>query len=152
MNYVKIVLLLSFFVVMVCSCSRAGHAVNPEFASQAIDVWLDSKMTSEPKADLTGKWDAGSAFSGGWGEGNFLQEKGKFFGPLGPIGMYNIKGVVSGTDVYFVLMSNGTFYYSGAMSKKGDGSFFGKAVKGVFIDSEAAKSAEAYPIYFNKMN
>jgi hypothetical protein len=32
-----------------------------------------------------------------------------------------------------------------------DGSFSGKATKEVFVDSDAAKSAETYPITFRKM-
>lgn len=149
MRQVRIALLVSLFVVMVCSCShRALVGSDPGFTSQGIDAWLNSKTTSPPKVDLTGKWDAGSAFAGGWGEGNFIQEKAVFSGLLG---LYNIKGVVSGNDVHFALMSNGIIYYTGEMAKKDDGNFFGKAVKGVFVDTEAAKTAESYPISFQKM-
>ena len=97
---------------------------------------------------MTGKWDAGEAFGGGWGEGNFVQDKATFSGLLG---MYNIKGVVSGNDAYFVLTSGGAAYYTGSVSIKDDGSFIGKASKDVYIDTEAAKIAEVYPITFKKM-
>jgi hypothetical protein len=150
MKQIKIILLLSFFVVVACSCSRGTQMMGHSgFTAQGVETWLDLKMTAAPTADLTGKWDAGSAFSGGWGEGNFVQEKAVFTGSLG---LYYIKGVVSGSDVYFALLSNGAVYYTGVMAQKRPDSFFGKAVKDTFADSEAAKMAETYPISLKKMN
>lgn len=110
--------------------------------------WLSSKATAAPKVDLTGKWDAGSAWNGGWGEGNFFQEKASFNGSLG---MYNVKGVVSGTDLYLVLTSNDWVYYTAKMSRQSDGSFTGKATKETLVDSKAAESAETWVITFSKM-
>jgi len=123
----------------------------PAFASiniQAADDWLASKANAAPKVNMTGKWDAGSAWAGGWGEGNFIQDKANFTGPLG---LYYVKGVVSGKDLYLVLLSNNRVYYTAQMTKQSDGSFSGKATKEVFVDSDAAKSAETYPITFRKM-
>jgi hypothetical protein len=149
MKLVRMLLLLSLFVVIACSCSRGAQVRNETgLTPQGIEGWLDSKMTAAPEANLTGKWDAGSAFAGGWGEGNFIQEKARFYGTLG---MYSIKGVVNGSDVHFALVSNGRVYYTGVMSKQGAGSFSGKTAKDALVDSEAAKSAEIYPISFQKM-
>lgn len=150
MKHVKMVLILGLFLVVACSCSRGAQVVRSAgLTPQGVDAWLDTKMVSAPKADLTGKWDAGSAFAGGWGEGNFNQENARFIGLLG---LYSIKGVVSGTDVHFALMSNGTIYYTGVLSQKSAGSFTGRTVKDAIIDTEAAKTAEVYPISIQKMN
>jgi hypothetical protein len=150
MKQLRVAVLLSLFVLIACSCSRGVQVRSDSgLTAQGAETWLKSKMVSAPKADLTGKWDAGSAFAGGWGEGNFIQEKANFFGTLG---LYNIKGVVSGTAVHFVLMSNGTVYYTGEMSKKSAGSYAGKAVKGAFADAPLAVAGEVYPITFQKMN
>ena len=150
MKQLKIVLLLSLFAMLACSCSGGAHLRSDSgLTSQGIEIWLDSKLTAEPKVDLTGKWDAGSAFSGGWGEGNFVQEKARFTGSLG---LYYIKGAVSGSDLYFALIANEKVYYTGMMSQKTPDSFAGKTVKYAFVDTEAAKTAETYPISFQKMN
>lgn len=147
MKQIRIVLLLSLFALIACSCTRGMSRSG--LTSQGVEAWLDSKKTAAPKADLTGRWDAGSAFSGGWGEGNFVQEKSDFSGTLG---LYYIKGVVSGSDVHFALLSSGAVNYTGAMSQKGTNSFSGRAVKDTLVDTEAAKTAETYPISLQKMN
>jgi hypothetical protein len=147
MILVRLVLVLGLFVVLACSCARGGR-VSSGLNMQGVDVWLESKAASSAKGNLTGKWDAGSAFAGGWGEGNIIQEKGRFNGTLG---MYGIRGVVSGNEASFVLTSNGMVYYTGTMTKKSAGSWAGKAVKDVLVDTEAAKTAETYPINFQKM-
>lgn len=145
MKRVRILLFLSLLVLFFCSCLMN----NPAVTSQGFETWLAAKMTAAPQADLTGKWDAGSAVSGGWGEGNFIQEQANFSGTLG---LYYIKGAVSGSDLYFALISNGVVYYTGTMSKTGADSFAGKAVKNALVDSEAAKTAETYAISFQKMH
>lgn len=147
MKQLRIALFLSLFALIACSCTRGMS--NSGVTSQGVEAWLASKATMAPKADLTGKWDAGSAFAGGWGEGNFVQEKASFSGTLG---LYYIKGVVSGSDVYFALLSSGAVNYTGTMSKKDPDSFSGKAVKDTLADAEAAKMAETYPISIKKMN
>lgn len=147
MKQLRIALLLSLFALIACSCTRGMS--NSGLTSQGVEAWLNAKMTAAPQADLTGRWDAGSAFSGGWGEGNFVQEKANFSGTLG---LYYIKGVVSGSDIHFALLSSGAVNYTGAMSQKGPNSFSGKAVKDALVDAEAAKTAETYPISFKKMN
>ena len=129
----------------ICLAGVLGFA---SVSVKAADDWLASKAAAAPKVNMTGKWDAGSAWTGGWGEGNFIQDKAYFTGPLG---LYYVKGVVSGKDLYLVLLSNNWVYYTAKMSKQGDGSFAGKATKDVIVDSDAAKSAETYPITFRKM-
>ena len=126
----------------------AGVLAFASVTVKAADDWLASKATAAPKVNMTGKWDAGSAWAGGWGEGNFVQDKANFTGPLG---LYYVKGVVSGKDLYLVLLSTNWVYYTAQMTKQSDGSFSGKATKEVFVDSDAAKSAETYPITFRKM-
>ena len=123
MKLIRIVLFLSLFAVIICSCSRGAHMSNSELTSQGIEAWLDAKVTAAPKVDMTGRWDAGSAFAGGWGEGNFIQEKANFTGTLG---LYCIKGVVSGSDLHFALFSNGAVYYTGTMSLKAPTPFSAK--------------------------
>jgi hypothetical protein len=59
--------------------------------------------------------------------------------------------IVSGKDLYLVLLSNNRVYYTAQMSNQSDGSFSGKAAKEAIVDSDAAKSAETYPITFRKM-
>jgi hypothetical protein len=114
-----------------------------------VEAWLGAKATAGPTVDITGRWDAGSAVAGGWGEGNFIQEKANFSGSLG---LYYIKGVVSGSELHFALISNERVYYTGIMTQTGPESFSGKAVKYAFVDAEAAKTAETYFISLQKMN
>jgi hypothetical protein len=88
-----------------------------------VQTWLNSMMTEAPKVDLSGKWNSGSVFTGGWGEGNFFQEEGRFSGTLG---LYSIKGVVSGIKVFLYLFIGGKVYYTGQLALREDGTFFGK--------------------------
>ncbi len=49
--------------------------------------WLDSKE-GEPGLDMTGKWDSGGIATGGWGEGNFIQDGKNFSGKIVESGAY----------------------------------------------------------------
>jgi hypothetical protein len=145
MKRVKIVLFLSLIVMIACSCTSGMH----NLTASGVEAWLHAKATAAPTVELTGRWDAGSAVAGGWGEGNFVQEEANFSGSLG---LYYIKGVVSGSEVHFALTSNEKVYYTGTMAQTGPERFSGKAVKYAFVDAEAAKTAETYFISMQKMN
>lgn len=140
------------FISMLCAGSLAlclWSCGGTHLSVKQIDPWLAAQKTAAPQVNLSGRWDAGSSFSGGWGEGNFVQEDREVTGSLG---MYYVKGVVSGTDVYLAIMSGDEIAYTARLSQKPDGSFFGKAVYYAIIDTPEAQQAEAYPISFTKMN
>ncbi len=131
-------MLLALSIVLI-SCA---HNID-----KAADSWLQNQ-TLAPAVDVTGKWNAGSAMGGGWGGGSFFQEGNKIYGTLG---FYNVRGVVSGSDLYLNLISRGRVYYTAKLEKKGPGLFRGKAVEGAVIGTEEAKKATIYPIFLEKM-
>ncbi|MBM3284578.1 MAG: hypothetical protein FJY81_01760 [Candidatus Aminicenantes bacterium] len=101
-----------------------------------LDNWLDSKETNPPKIDISGRWDAGSLSSGGWGDANIIQVESKL---SGNIGLYKIVGIVSGTNVFLRLLSDGEVRYTARLSKQNDGNLLGIAVEGKYIDAESAQ-------------
>lgn len=103
-------------------------------------MWLDSK-DSESSIDMTGKWDAGGIATGGWGEGNFIQEGDRFSGTLG---LYNVNGKVTWDSVYMVLTSGGRVYYTARLKITDPERMNGKAVEGAIIDSSDAQYATSY--------
>jgi len=118
-------------------------------AKKDTNAWLDTK-TNTSELNLTGKWDAGGEFSGGWGEGNFTQEGNKISGTLG---MYEVEGIVSGNEVYFVITSGGKVYYTAKLNaSEGGNKFTGKACEGVIIDTPAANNATSYALNMEKVD
>ena len=67
---------------------------------------------------------------------------------MGNIGLYSVKGVVSGTSVYMLLISNGYTYYTAKLDEQKDGSFSGIAAKEAPADS--ASSVEKYPLFLKR--
>ena len=102
--------------------------------------WLNS-MAGATNLNMTGVWDAGGAIAGGWGEGRFTQKDNRISGTLG---LYNVNGVVNGTDVYLVLISGGSVYYTAHLNKSSDGSYVGKAVEGAIINKKGSENAVSY--------
>ncbi|MBN1533821.1 MAG: hypothetical protein JXA20_14215 [Spirochaetes bacterium] len=107
-----------------------------------VQHWLDSKRTT-PGFDITGRWDSGSAFSGGWGGVTILQTGDRL---VGTMGAYNIEGVVSGTDVYMMMASGGRVYYTAKLSRRPDGTVAGIAVERAIVDTPGASGAAKYPV------
>jgi hypothetical protein len=140
MKYISI--MLSIVVVSLLVSCRT-EMVLPNY-----DTWLQSQnMPSE--VDLTGKWDAGNAWGGGWGEANLIQQGRDVYGTLG---VYRVKGVVSNKTIFLTLISSGDHvYYTAKLTMKKDGSFLGIAVKEALVDSPEAAKAEIYAITFNRM-
>lgn len=91
--------------LVILSCAR--------LTKEQARLWLDS-INGEPKIDMTGQWDAGGMFSGGWGVSNFIQEGKDFSGSLG---MYNVDGAVVGEQVYMSLSSGRRVYYTARLKK-----------------------------------
>ena len=141
MKYIK--MMVSIFALMLLVSCRAS-IVHPNY-----DMWLQSQnMPSE--VDLTGKWDAGYIWGGGWGEANMVQQGRDVYGT---IGLYRVKGVVSNKTVFLTLIATSDrVYYSAKLTMKEDGSFHGLAVKEALVDSPEAAKAEIYAITFKRMN
>jgi len=118
-------------------------------AKKDTDAWLATK-TSTSEFNLTGKWDAGGAFEGGWGDGNFTQEGNKLSGTLG---MYDVEGIVSGSEVYLVISSGGRVYYTAKLNaSEGGKKFSGKACEGAVIDAANAGDARSYELIMKKVD
>lgn len=141
MKYISI--MLSTVIVMFLLSCRTGIVV-PNY-----DLWLQSQnMPSE--VVLTGKWDAGYVWSGGWGEANLIQQGRDVHGTLG---LYRVKGVVSNKTIFLTLISTGDHvYYTAKLTVKEDGSLQGLAVKEALVDSPEAAKAEIYAMTFKRMD
>lgn len=138
MKYIKI-LLVCMLVLLTSACNSLTREGSSE--------WLEGKSGSVT-VNMTGKWNAGGAWSGGWGEGNFLQEGRNISGTLG---MYYVDGVVSGDNVYLVLFSGRKVYYTARLKKNGEGYYIGKAAYRVIIDKPGSEKAESYVISLKRM-
>jgi len=121
------------FCLMIMTLSCAG------VAPEKTKPWLDS-MAGTTTMNMTGVWDAGGAFAGGWGEGRFTQTGNRISGTLG---VYNVDGVVNGTKVYLVL-AGGNVYYTAHLNKASDGSYVGKAVEGAILNEQGSENAVGY--------
>ena len=109
--------------------------------------WLDSK--NDPStADMTGEWDSSESLSGGWGRATFYQEGRNFSGTLG---RYYAEGVVSGEEIYLVLYSGKTVYYTATLKKKDSDTYMGKAVYEEIADHKDARTAQSYLITLKKI-
>lgn len=109
--------------------------------------WLKSK-NGEAGINMTGRWDSGGLATGGWGEGNFIQEGSRISGTLG---LYYVSGVVIDEKVYMAISSGNKVYYTARLKKQPDGTITGKAVESKIIDSPEAENADSYLISLVKI-
>jgi hypothetical protein len=130
---------IASFIVLVSLASCAS------FRSE-VDRWMDSRR-STPGFDLTGRWDSGSAFSGGWGGVTFLQTGDRI---IGSMGSYSVEGVVSGNDVYLMMVSGSRVYYTAKLSRRPDGTIAGIAAERAIIDTPGASGSAKYPVILRK--
>jgi hypothetical protein len=92
-------------------------------------------------ANLTGEWDTGGVWTGGWGKGSFIQEGRKFSGTLG---LYFVEGVVSGSDVYMVIFSGKKIYYTALLKKTDSGTYMGKVAEKTIVDRPDSRNANTF--------
>lgn len=130
-------ILISAFLIL--SCMRLTR--------EDTNAWLHTK-TAGSGIDMSGKWDSGGFTTGGWGEGDFIQEGRHFHGSLG---MYYVDGVVTGEQVYMAISSGNRVYYTARLEKMGDGSLTGKAVADVIVDRPESDRAVTYLISLRRM-
>jgi len=138
-RYLKI-LLVCMLVLSVSACNRLSRETS--------SAWLGQK-NGAVTVDMTGKWNSGGVWSGGWGGATFVQEGRRFSGTLG---LYNVDGAVSGDNLYLVLYSGNKVYYTARLRKNGEDSYIGKAVYRVLIDKPGAESAETYVISLKRVS
>jgi hypothetical protein len=129
------IILIAVSIVM-SSCITAGDARD----------WLSYKK-GDSRINITGEWDSGSVFSGGWGSGYIVQTKNEIVGTLG---LYTIEGAVNGDTVYIIFISGNRFYYSGQVKYQPDGTLVGTGVEKKFINSEDARDGQKYPIIMRR--
>lgn len=139
MRYFKI-LLACMLVLTISACNRLSREDTSE--------WLGHK-NGAVSVDMTGKWNSGGVWSGGWGGATFVQEGRRFSGTLG---MYYVDGAVSGDNLYLVLYSGRKVYYTARLKKNGEDSYIGKAVYRVLIDKPGAESAETYVMSLKRVS
>jgi len=137
MNSIKTAAVL-LLVMMLSSCG--GLTIKDT------DRWLENK-NSPSTIDMTGEWDSGGSWAGGWGTGRFIQDGRNFSGTLGS---YYAEGTVSGDHVYMVIYSRKKVYYT-AILKQTDDSYMGKAVYETLADDREARHAQSYPIVLKKV-
>jgi hypothetical protein len=108
--------------------------------------WLDTKK-GNPTIDITGEWDAGYVWGGGWGGSKFIQTGNEI---IGIMGLYNVEGVVDGDNLYLVLTSGARVFYTGHLKPRDKNTMVGYAVEKAIIDSNGAHDAPKYPIIMKK--
>lgn len=111
------------------------------------NAWLNSQK-GVPKINISGDWDAGSIFAG-WGSAIIVQKGNEFYGTLG---LYNIKGVINGDNIYYILTSGSKIYYTGSLKYTQSGNLEGLAVEKAIVDTEGAVNATKYPLIMKKVD
>jgi hypothetical protein len=103
--------------------------------------WLNTISNGQPpKIDFTGKWhDARGSTFFSWGEGYLNQDQNKI---TGAIGDYNIRGVVSGKEVYLVFLYRGSVYYTARLE------MFQDLLTGNYFKGNDKEQIEGYPTSF----
>lgn len=132
-------LLLLLVISMLPACSGLTR--------KDTNAWLDTK-TASSSLNMTGEWDSGGVWSGGWGSGKFIQEGNRFTGTLG---LYYAEGVVSDEQIYMVIYSGSKIYYTAILKTSDNGLYMGKAVYRVLADKPEAKEAQSYLISLKKV-
>jgi len=97
---------------------------------------------------VTGKWNAGTSWAGGWGEANLIQQGRNVYGT---IGQYSVRGVVSNKSLFIKIISSGYVYYTARLDMKEDGSLSGIATKETIVDSPEASNADVSIINMKSM-
>lgn len=135
--------ILKYFVFCLVILTLSCASVAPEKTKP----WLDSRA-GITNINMTGVWDAGGAFAGGWGEGRFTQTGNRISGTLGA---YNVDGAVSGTEVFLVLYSANR-YYTAQLKKEKDGSYIGKAVEDAVLNEKGSENAVSYLMFLKQVS
>jgi hypothetical protein len=133
---------LSILLILLLMSCRTSAVNTPNY-----EAWLGAQ-NSPSQMDVSGKWDAGDAWSGGWGEANLIQEGRNVYGT---IGLYSVKGVVSQTTLFLEFISNGYVYYTAKLDGKDDGSLSGMAFKEAIAESPETAKGEIYAITMKRM-
>jgi len=132
--------LASFILVALCAL------ISSCLTHYQTNSWLNAQK-GKPTVDITGGWDAGSVFGGGWGGASIVQDGNEI---VGTIGLYNIKGVVNGDDIYLVFTSGAKIYYTGHLKRSHDGDLVGTTAENAIVDSNGAQNAMKHPIIMKK--
>jgi hypothetical protein len=133
---------LAVLLILVLLSCRTTTVNTPNY-----EAWLGAQSMPS-QLDVTGKWDAGASWGGGWGEANLIQQGRNVYGSLG---LYSVKGVVSKTTLFVTIVSNGYVYYTAKLDMKKDGSLSGIAVKGAIAENPEAAKAEISAITMKRM-
>jgi hypothetical protein len=134
-------LLLVAAITSLCACSTLGK--------EELRPWLNS-LSDPPAVNVSGVWSSGgAALAGGWGEGRFIQRGNLVSGTLG---LYNVEGVVSGTDLYLGLYTARQVFYTAHLKQSGEDGFIGKAVEKAIIDQKGAENALGYLIALKRVS
>jgi hypothetical protein len=143
------ILAVGLLIAMTWSCAQMNTGTTrTQTLDSAANFWLSSKK-DPPSIDVTGVWDGGPAMGGGWGEGRFIQTHKDVTGSLG---LYNVRGVVSGDELYLLITSSGRIYYTAHLTTREKGRLIGTAVEGAIADEPGAGSATSYPIMLRRMS
>ena len=138
----NIILGLSTLLILSLISCRTGAVNLPNY-----DAWLGAQ-SGPSQMDVSGRWDAGESWSGGWGEANLIQKERNVNGTLG---LYFVKGVVSQKTLFVTLISNGYVYYTAKLDMKDDGSLSGMAFKEAIAESPETAKGEIYAITMKRM-
>jgi hypothetical protein len=132
--------ILAFFSLGACSTALQVTEV---------DKWLSAKAGSTaPVVQVSGEWQdsvyADNTFMG-WGAGKFEQSGSTVTGSLG---LYIVKGMVSGDKLYLVLMTGGSVYYTATLEMKKDN----KELHGNYYYPKDKEQTQPYLMSLKRIN
>lgn len=136
----RIITLWIVIVIVIAGACAAG------LTQREALTWLE-RMAGAPAMDVSGTWDSGSRFGGGWGEVRFAQTGNQV---IGAVGLYSAEGRVIGDRLYLVLLSGGAVYYTAVLETGKDGSLRGMAVERELADAPAARDAGRHPLLLQR--
>ncbi|HOD14158.1 MAG TPA: hypothetical protein PK307_09495 [Spirochaetota bacterium] len=101
----------------------------------------------EKGVNITGNWDSGPFFSGGWGSGHIVQTGMEI---IGTMGLYSIEGVVNGDTISLIFISGNRIYYTGQVKLMPDGTLVGTAVEKAIINTADGQDSQKYPVILTR--
>ena len=107
------------------------------------EKWLDSQKDA-PEMNIAGMWDSPE-----WGKANFKQEKREISGMLGD---YPVRGVVSGNNLYLLMVAGDKVHYSAKLKASDQNAFQGSYSKYSIIDQPRSGSDYIRPINLRRVS
>jgi hypothetical protein len=142
MKKLTLLLLVIPVIFTLAACSSALQVTE-------VDKWLSTKAgNTAPTISVSGDWQdsvyTDNTFMG-WGSGKFEQSGSTVTGNLG---LYIVKGMVSGNKLHLVLLTGGSVYYTATLEMKKDN----KELYGNYYYPKDKEQTQPYPMSLKRIN